>query len=58
MGALESSSSRALTGGGEEGKRSACPGKATGTAAEDAGSSGAGVAAGWWGGRDDGGHEV
>lgn len=50
LGALESSNCRAVTGGGEVGIKSACPGKviwATGV-----GSSGAGAAAGWWDGRD------
>lgn len=61
LGALESSDCRVVTGGGEVGIKSACPGKVTWATGGDVGSSGAGAAAGWWDGRDGsdvGGQEV
>lgn len=64
LGALESSDCRVVTGGGEVGIKSACPGKVTWAAGGDVGRSGREAAAGWWGGRkgrdgsDVGGHEV
>lgn len=64
MGALESSDSKVVTGGGEVGIKSACPGRVTWAAGGDVGSSGAGAAVGWLHGRDGrdgsdgGGHEI
>lgn len=46
LGTLESSDCRVVTGRGEVGIKSTCPGKVTWAAGEDVGSSGAGAAAG------------
>lgn len=64
LGALESSDCRVVTGRGEVGIKSACPGRVILAAGGDVGSSGRGAAAGGWDGRkgrdgsDVGGYEV